>query len=184
LEYGFNEVVLRECERQGSVTDEAVARVRGDAYTEVLRQAKTLLTKNGKRTRVNLNIDAFRPWHEIGGNRTLAYPANIDFQWQRWIDEGLMDEAIMRMYRLPMSDIWDDALGQEMTARCEKAGIPMTVNRYINPNYPAEFDRVRNDGRFSGFILYETANFLKFDEQGECSVASEPTAEVCRQSRE
>ena len=46
----------------------------------------------------------------------------------------------------------------------------LTVNRYINGNYVEEFKRVRADGRFGGFILYETSSYLKLDQQGGCAL--------------
>ena len=34
---------------------------------------------------------------------------------------------------------------------------------------PEQVRRVRADGRFSGFILYETSDFIRFDAQGGAS---------------
>ena len=129
--------------------------------------------------RVNLNIDWFRP--DPPANRRLAYPANIDFDWQRWVDEGLMDEGILRMFHLPFDTIFgQDAVASEMIERCRKKGIPLTVNRYIRPSSADEFDRVRNDSRFSGFIVYETASFLQFQADGGCAVSNGTAAEIGR----
>jgi hypothetical protein len=176
-DYGFNDVVVQECARRGQTDNETIAKVRGDAYTNFLRQAKHLIKSNGKRMRINLNIDWFRP--NPPSARRLAYPANIYYDWKRWIDDGLIDEGILRMFQLPFDTVFNDSVSAEMIASCKEKGIPLTVNRYVNPNYPAEFKRVRQDGRFSGFILYETATFLRFDDKGECVLKNDVVAEVC-----
>jgi hypothetical protein len=173
-EYGFNAVVLEECASR----NQTVAQVRGDAYTQFLREAKRLIADSGKRLRLNLNLDWFRPDPPPG--RRLAYSANIHYDWQRWVEEGLFDEGILRLFQLPFSTIFNDAVAAEMIARCQRRGIPLVVNRYINPDYPAEFERVRADPRFSGFILYETATFLHFQAGDACVLDDESVAAVCR----
>jgi hypothetical protein len=170
-EYGFNEVVLEKCRRRGGIDLPAIAKVRGDAYTEFLRRAKQLINSRGKKMRINFQIDWYRTdpprW------RRLAYPANLDFQWKRWIEEGLTDEAVLRFYALPFNSIFEDEVAQGLISRCGKRSIPVTVNRYIGETsqLTQEFKRVRKDGRFSGFILYETYNFLKFKAGGGCEIS-------------
>ncbi len=181
-DYGFNDVVLQECSRRGQIDVETIAQVRGDAYTNFLRQAKRLIASKGKRMRVNLNIDWFRS--DPPPARRLAYPANIHYDWKRWVDEGLLDEGILRMFQLPFDNVFNDSVAAEMSASCKEKGIPLTVNRYINPNYPVEFNRVQQDGRFNGFIFYETATFLHFNEQGECVLQSDVVAQVCNMMKE
>lgn len=177
-DYGFNDVILQECSRRGQTDIETIAQVRGDAYTEFLRRAKHLINSHDRRMRINLNIDWFRP--DPPPARRLAYPANILYDWKRWVDEGLLDEGILRMFQLPFDTVFNDSVAADMIASCEEKGIPITVNRYVNPNYPMEFEKARQDGRFSGFILYETATFLRFDENGECVLQSDVVSQVCK----
>jgi hypothetical protein len=128
---------------------------------------------------VNLNIDWFRP--DPPPNRRLAYPANIEFDWRQWVDEGLMDEGILRMFHLPLETIFGgDPIAKEMIDRCRQKGIPLTVNRYIRPTSPDEFDRVRRDPHFTGFIMYETASYLRFQPDGGCGVSNNVAAEISR----
>jgi len=182
-EYGFNDVVLEECRRRSFPPDcESVARVRGEAYTDFLHKAKRLISSRGRRMRINLNVDWFRPDPPPG--RRLAYSANIHYDWKRWVDDGLLDEGILRMFEFPFEKVFSDPVAAEMIARCRRKDIPLVVNRYVNPNYPAEFKRVRNDQRFSGFILYETATFLKFKEDGKCGLENDAVAEVCRMMKD
>ena len=181
-EYGYNDAVLEACARLGKTDKETVAQVRGEAYTKFLRDAKDLIASHGKRMRINLNIDWFRPDPPPG--RRLAYPANIDYDWERWVDEGLLDEGILRLFQLPFDAIFEDGVAAAMIARCEEKKIPLTVNRYINADYPAEFARVRKDGRFSGFILYETATCLRFQDPPGCTLEHEVVAKVCGMMKE
>ncbi len=175
-EYGGNEVILKACEARGGVTPENIAAVRGEAYTAFLRDAKGLLGKHNRPLRVNLNFDWFRS--DPPANRKLAYPMNMDFPWREWIDAGLMDAAILRFYRLPFDAIFDDAVALEMTAKCNAAGIPITVNRYLKPTMPEEFERVRDDGRFAGYVLYEAASFITYDAEEQCLVKQDMVKEL------
>lgn len=177
-DYGFNEVVLAECRARGSVDLPTIAAARGDAYTSFLGRAKRLINARSKAMRINFQIDWYRP--DPAANRRLAYPANLDFQWQRWIEEGLTDEAVLRFYALPFDCVFDDEVARELVGRCQAKGIPVTVNRYIRPNTLAdELQRVRDDGRFAGFILYETNSFLRAQVGGGCEI-TEPAAESLR----
>lgn len=208
-DYGFNPVVLDECGRRGGDLPATMARVRGDAYTEFLREAKRRIAARGKRLRYNLNLDYF------GGNppmnRRLAFPANLHWDWERWMDDGLMDEAVLRFWSKPFDCIFDDPLAHAMIGRCGKRNIPVTVNRYlsyipsgetpwsasvpgsVNPHlaYVAsgqsrhirEYERVRADGRFAGFILYESDNFMTPTEAGGYSITSPVVKELCRAAK-
>ena len=159
--------------------------VRGQAYTKFLRTCKTRLAASGRRMRYNLQLDFFRP--DPPAARLLAYPANIHFDWERWLDEGLMDEAILRFYQLPFAAIFDDPVSAAMTGRCQQNGIPVVVNRYVGSagdQLPQEVARVRADARFSGFILYETANFIAFNAAGGCSLKLPVVEEAVEQLRD
>lgn len=169
-DYGFNNAVLAQCRERGQVDLPTIAAVRGDAYTAFLAQAKCRINQRGKAMRINFQLDWYRP--DAPMHRELAYPMNIDFQWQRWIEEGLTDEAVLRFYTLSFDGIFTGAVAQEMIDRCRRRDIPVTVNRYLNPpTLIDEYRRVRDDGRFAGFILYETASFLRYLAGGECEVS-------------
>jgi len=168
-EYGYNDVVLAECARRG--TDD-IAKVRGDAYTDFLREAKAMISAAGRKMRYNLQIDWYRA--DPPGSRRLAYPGNMEFQWRRWIDEGLLDEAILRFFHYPFDCLYDDEIAREMIERCRAKGLPMTVNRYIQRStLHEEYRRIREDGRFAGFILYETWAFVDFDADNRCAITME-----------
>jgi len=183
-EYGFNPVVLKRCEGLRGSLVENIAQARGEAYTDFLRKCKRRLSASGRRMRCNLQLDYLRP--DPPASRLPAYPANIRFDWRRWLDEGLMDEAILRFFHLPISAVFEDKIAQDMIAVCHRQNIPVCLNRYVGSggtNLPAEIHRVAQDGRFSGFILYETGAFLKFDASGGCSITSSAVQEAAGQKK-
>ncbi len=177
--YGFNQVVLERC-RQGTNLREEVSRVRGEAYTDFLRQAHALLTAHGVRLRYHVNMDHFRA--DPPTARALAYPANIYFAWREWITQGFLDEAVLRSYHLRTAML-DDPFGREITATCGDAGVPISFNHHVfadDPWYREEALRVAADGRFTGIILYELNNFLKTDSSGAGRFTLAVVEEICR----
>ena len=170
-EYGFNEVVLEKCRQRGQVDLATIAQVRGEAFTDFLARAKAIIHGRGKKMRIDFQMDWYRP--DQPRQRRLAYPANRDCQWREWIERGLADGAILRFFSPYTFDfIFNDALVRELGERCRGKGIPLTVNRYIHEpaDLPDELRRVHQDGRFAGFVLYETSNFLKIKPGGECDL--------------
>ena len=175
-DYGFNEVVLKECGGlQGEALLARLAEVRGRAYTDFLRRSKKRLAAAGKRMRYNLQIDWLRP--DRPADRAPAYPANVNWEWQRWVDESLMDGAVLRFFVIKAGDVLGDPMTREVTDRCRRDGLPVTFDQYLGHAGSAvegagvteQLKRVRADGRFSGFILYETSTFLHFDAEGGCT---------------
>lgn len=184
-DYGFNPAVLKQCgDLKGAALLAKIAEVRGNAYTDFLRTCKRRLAKAGKRMRYNLQLDFLRP--NPPPERLLAYPANIRFDWPRWVEEGLMDEAILRVYALPLTTIYEDDIAQDMIARCQKRGVPLCVNRYIDlagDKLAGELRRVRDDGRFCGFIFYEVNSYIKFGPTpGNCSLSCPQVAQAAAEN--
>ena len=178
LAYGFNPVVLARC-RPGKNLNEEVARVRGEAYTDFLRQAKSLLDAHGVRLRYHLNMDHFRL--DPPACRTLAFPANLHFDWRRWLAEGLLDEAVLRSYHHRASMLTDQ-VGAAMVAACREHHLPISFNHHIfdnDPWYAEEASRVATDGRFAGLILYETNSFLRTSADGACHFTLPVAEEIC-----
>ncbi|NLX07317.1 MAG: hypothetical protein GXY33_19430 [Phycisphaerae bacterium] len=182
-DYGYNDVVLAECRRRGGISPAAVAAVRGDAWTEFYRKAKAKLAAAGKRMRINFQVDFLRPNPPAG--RWLAYPFNLDFQWRRWIDEGLLDEAIPRFFSCPFECLYNDDVTREIIDRCRSRNIPLTVNRYVHWNDLAgELRRVRDDERFCAFVFYETCTYLRYQPDGTCRLEMEPVEKALREFAE
>ncbi len=84
-DYGFNEVIVRQCEGlQGQALLAKIAQVRGNAWTDFLTRCRRRLQAAGAKMRYHLQADWLRP--DRPPARALAYPANIDWQWRRWVD--------------------------------------------------------------------------------------------------
>jgi len=165
-DYGYNQVIL---DRAGSCDPVAIAKVRGEAYTEFLRRSKNLISSYGKRMRINFQVDWYRPNPPRG--RKLAYPANLNFDWRTWIAEGLLDEGMIRTFALPFDSVFTDDVANEITDLCCRKNLPVYVNRYIQPKLlKEEYKRVQDDGRFAGFVFYETCVYTKFTPDGGCQV--------------
>ncbi len=178
--YGFNPIVLQQC-RTGEDLASEVARIRGEAYTGFLRKARALLAANGARLRYHLNMDHFRP--DPPPSRALAYPANLHFDWKRWLAEGLLDEAVLRSFHY-RSAMLTDPVGGAMAAACRSVGVPISFNHHVytnEPGYLEEAQRVARDGRFAGLILYELNNFLRTDSGGVSRFTLPVVETICRE---
>jgi len=182
-EYGYNQVVLDACARLGKVDRATIAKVRGDAYTNFLRQAKALIAPAGKHMRINFQLDWYR--ENPPRCRWLAYPANLDFDWKTWIDEGLSDQAMFRFFSLKFDDVLADPVGRDVIARCEARRLPLTFTRYIHPaTLKSEYQKVHDDGRFAGFVLYETASFTQFTPPDGCRITVKEVETLLKPSME
>ena len=172
-DYGFNDAVLAQVPPG---TDDIVAeitRIRSEAYTAFLAAAKGMISNAGRKMRVTLNVSWFQPPEKRRVSQRLAFPANIDFQWRRWIDEGLMDGGVLRLFGPPFEGIFgDNEVAQEMIAQCVARDLPVTVNRYVSnvPDLLDQFKRVLCDPRFSSFVLYEANVFVAFTPEGGCDL--------------
>lgn len=178
-DYGYNQVVLDNLSDPSHPDIEEIARVRGDAYTGFLRKSKELLASNGKQMRTNFQMDVLRP--VAPRNRQLAYPANMEFQWERWIDEGLLDEAIFRFYALGFEEVLHEEIGQRVIQRCQEHGLPIIFNRYVNQGDAVEeFKQIQKDDRFGGFILYEVYDFVSYEADGTATISRDSIREISR----
>jgi hypothetical protein len=181
-DYGFNDVVLQQC---GKLTGQAlldqVAVVRGNAYTEFLRKCRARLSAAGVKMRYNLQVDWLRS--DRPRERALAYPANVDWKWQQWIHDGLMDEAILRFFHLKPDSVLADATTRQVIEGCQEKKLPVIYNCYLSSNHGHLSERlqgVRQDGRFSGFILYETADIIRFGPEGACTISNSEVVEATK----
>lgn len=162
-DYGFNPVVLEKARARPGDLLPNIAAVRGEAFTEFLRLCRKRLNEAGIAMRFNLDFDLLRP--DVPEDRRLSFSANINFDWPRWIEEGLLDGTILRFHTPPFTAVLDDRVATEIVNLSRKKGIPVTVNRYVQQageNLTSEVQRVKADGRFAGFVFYETGDYMRF----------------------
>lgn len=185
-EYGYNEPVVEEFQRRhgrapsGDARDRRrLAEIRGESYTEFLRQASARIRGKGKRTHVHLHAEAFRPNPCHG--QLMGFPDNIHFDWRTWLRAGLVDSATLRaswwegledppgkgaVNRSRLANVLADPVVRKMLTAANEADVPVTLNRYIHravgiDEYISYIEAIFRDERFSGFDLYETANILR-----------------------
>ena len=180
-DYGFNDAVLAQLPHGTDDIEAAITRIRSDAYTDFLRASKQMISDADRAMRVTLNTAWFGPPEDRRVSQRMAYPANIDFDWRQWIDEGLMDGAVLRLFGVPFDAIFGDDTGgsaeshqvvQEMIGACVARDLPVAVNRYVSnvPELLDEFKRVLADSRFGSFVLYEANVFVAFTADGGCDL--------------
>ena len=168
-EYGYNQVILDLLDDPTNPTTAEIAKVRGDAYTDFLIAAKQMIASRGKKMRINFELDKLSG--KLPPNRKLAYPANMELQWQRWIELGLPDEAIFRSHGIPFSRILADPTTNAIADALVGKGIPISYSRYVDKttNIQSDIETIRNDSRFDGFVFYEAASYLSYNTDGTTS---------------
>ena len=182
--YGWNPPVLaayREKYGSGPVEPAKLAAVRGEFYTEFVREASAMVRARGKKLQVHLHAEAFRPDRVFGQQNGI--PDNIDFQWRRWIEEGLVDEIYLRTswfeaaedplgakstQRSRLTRMLADPVAEEMLKVAGKHHLPVTMNRYIGraaelSEYLDDLTQVARDERFAGFDVYEFFDLAQSD---------------------
>jgi hypothetical protein len=167
----------------GPVEPARLAAIRGDFYTEFVREAAAAVRSRGRRMHLHLHAEAFRPDPVFGQQNGV--PANIDFQWRRWIEEGLADEVTLRTSwfeaaedplgsatrRSRLSRVLSDPVVADMLSAAAARNLPVTLNRYIGRaaglgEYLDDLSQAAKDGRFSGFDVYEFFDLARANPEG------------------
>lgn len=174
--YGWNPPVLAEYAKRhgpGPVDQAKLAVVRGDFYTEFVRATSALVRARGKKLQVHLHAEAFR--HNLVFGQQHGMPANVEFQWRRWLEEGLVDEVQLRTSwfeaaedplgaketsRSKLTHALADPVATEMLQLAHEKQLPVTLNRYIGraaglPEYLDDIRTALQDGRIARFDVYE-----------------------------
>jgi len=181
--YGFNPPVIREYQRRYGVDiltqnydPNLLAELRGEYYTEFLRCASLMIRSAGKKVQLHLDADRFRP--NPPPSRYLAFTWNIKFDWEKWISEGLADEVTLRCFSQTGYTTTDSFLQDPFAERLMEASmaknLPVHYNRYIRKVPPGRelremIQKVREDGRFRSFVLYEVYDIMRPDPNGNVS---------------
>ncbi len=96
----------------------------------------------------------------------MGFPANVSFQWQDWLKEGLLDGATLRTSwfeaiedpmggapdRSRLSNALDDPVVREMLKLTGELGLPVYLNRYVSrtigiDEYVSDIKTVSRDPR-------------------------------------
>ncbi|MBP5639956.1 MAG: hypothetical protein J6X55_10790, partial [Victivallales bacterium] len=151
LDYGFNDAVLELAGKDAS--DATIAKVRGDAFTDFLRKAAANIRARGKISRLYISID--RLTEPLPADRLLAWPQNIEYQWERWLDEGLADEVVFRVFNFVLcKTALKNPLTDKVAEKCRQCHVPMVFSHYVrnlnDPWYIEESERIVSHERFAG----------------------------------
>jgi len=193
IEYGFEQPVRDEMLQRTGIdiweTDDfdraEWRRVRGEGYTEFVREASALVRSRGKK--LTLHIDGH--YDSAPG---LGGAMNIHWDWRTWLEEGLAD-------RVTGKALWPGTVyAREVMALAHAKGLPVSYAPYCNnffeipgnsnhlgdsPNgchVPVE--RLINWGKehgYDSFLFYECASALRAAEDG--SVDFRPGAAPLRE---
>jgi len=181
--YGWNPPVLAAYgARFGGepIDPDKLATVRGDFYSEFVREASVLVRSCGKKFQVHLHAEAFRP-HRVFGQQN-GVPANIDFQWRHWLKSGWVDSVYLRTswfeaaedplgattLRSRLNTLLEDPVVIAMIEMANQQQLPVVLNRYIGraaglQEYLDDISRIARDERFAGFDVYEFFDLAQSD---------------------
>jgi hypothetical protein len=185
LEYGFNDLIVDEYRRRYksdiSMTNQDLQRLaalRGGHYTAFLREASKRVRASGRKMQVHIHTEAFRPNPCHG--QLMGFPANIDFDWKRWLNETLVDSVTLRTswfeagedgdrshpQRGVLSQALRDPVVKEALELANKLRLPVYLNRYVKRSssteeYVSDLEATFHDLRFSGFDVYETYDIAR-----------------------
>lgn len=174
--YGWNPPVIaayRQRYGEGPIDPVKIATIRGDFYSEFVREASQTVRSRGKKLHVHLHAEAFR--HALVFGQQNGIPGGIDFQWKRWLREGWVDEVYLRTswfeaaedplgakftQRSRLTAALTDPVAEDMISTAQDLRLPITLNRYIGraaglEEYVSDLKQIYRDARFSGFDVYE-----------------------------
>lgn len=163
-EYGFEAPVRDEfLKRYGVdlwVTDHfdkaAWRRLRGEGYTEFVRQAKKLCDVRKKPLGLHIS-----PTEEM--DPTVGTAMEVHWDWRGWLREGLASSVTMK-------EVWPKTLlAEEVLSFTRSRGIPVVFCPYANNLFHApggdrtvaEWIRLAREGGYDGYQLYECAAVLR-----------------------
>ncbi len=167
--YGYNEPSVKAC--NGKVDYTTLSRVNGDAYTTFLREARKLIKSEGKNITIHLLSNLIMP--DNRPNKLPSLPPNIQWQWKTWVKE-IADELEFRGVFKVRPENLDRILNIFATA-AENANKPFYFQgdfhgvAFERPflSTESELQMVKGNDEIKGYVLYETANFTRINEEGK-----------------
>ena len=163
LKFAFAEPVrLAFLQRHGREVEpveadyESVRRIRGEFFTQFLREARALTRKHGKKLAVHIET-------RIDVPPCYDSTMQIFWDWPTWLNEGLMDEITLKYWTCHSTFVHENIL-----PLARKKGIPVHVeSQIVDPRGDVraleKIERVIRDNRLAGMdgtILYEAWTFL------------------------
>ena len=168
--YGYNDCIKEEyfkrygkcCEQEMEL--DKIAKIRGDAYTELFIEGAKRVRARGRKVYLTLNAEML--YQPIPIARHFAYPMNIEWQWERWIEEIRPDEINIRTFCFTPDFVLNDEQCRHFIEVAQKYDVPITYERYPYWDFAKDFEQIRDTGIFSGMTLYETQHIVQSDGKG------------------
>jgi len=151
-------------------------RLRGEGYTEFLREVKKMADSYQKPLGVHIS-----PSEGIGPE--LGAAMNIDWDWRTWVEEGLINSVTMKEV-FPSS-----RLAREVLALTKPKGISAVLSLYANHLWASPggeevcrrwMETARQEG-YDGYQFYECASVIQAREDGGIVMNQPALAEVFRE---
>ena len=184
-EYGFNEPVVDEfVNRYGHTPTDSeedirlLSELRGEHFTDFIQETSGKVQTAGKKMQVHLHTEAFRD--DACHGQMMGFPANIYFDWKRWLNDGMVDGITLRTswfealespsedqaFRARLSYRLDDPVVEDALETAKRLGIPAYLNRYVDraigiDEYVEDLETTFHDDRFAGFDVYEFAHLAR-----------------------
>lgn len=165
--YGFNEPIAQEYKNLYGVNPNTscfdpkkIGNIRGLVFDQFLMDIKKFLTKNGKILSVNLETESFRS--DACQSRRRTRPGNIIFNWQKWINSGIADEATLLCRGWDVDKTLNDEVTGDMLKHANNMNVPVHLSKQVGhgASEPEKLQASYNDKRLSGYCYYETATMV------------------------
>lgn len=164
-EYGYEQPVIDEYRRLYGkgipVADfdrEKQVDIIARHYSEFYRKASGLIRQNGRRVQIHI------------GTGTIGRLRGLKWEWDKWINEGFADEITLKEAAPGGSALLD----MVYPLSAEK-NVPLHVCPYLCDAskeeawwraFSNQLNRSAAEGRENGFILYESAYFVRVEDGG------------------
>ncbi len=169
-EYGFEQPVVDEYRKRYGVDlnttndfdHELWRKLRGEAYTQFYREAKELVSRNGKKLGLHISTTMNAPVANMAA-------MNIHWDWKTWLNEGLADVVTLK-------EVWPGTpFAKEVMTMTKKLGIPVVFCPYANDLFldgrnglEACANRIAlaREACLDGFQFYECAAVVRGNPDG------------------
>ena len=154
---------------------EDLRRLRGEYYTEFLRQARQRLTAAGKKMHLHISPRMKSPdWHT---------ELDLYQDWEGWLREGLADEITMKM------NWFTGEVAAKSFEAARALGLPINYCPYMNdlfkhPNAKALVNYIARqalDTGSDGFIFYENAALMAAKKDGRMEITQSWMLDILKQ---
>jgi len=139
----------------------AIRQLRGECYTEFIRQASALTRRHGKKFAVHLE-----PGIEVPVEHNIRMQLVIE--WQKWLEEGLLDEITLKYWTAQSTFVHEEIL-----PRAKRANVPVYIcDRNFSLTTPRAAELAEAlimdafHAGFAGMNWYETNSYYMLNAEG------------------